>query len=138
MSIHKRGDANYRPYRHDARQCAVDSYEGRPELPAWLAGDPIAAQAWDDFTGAIPATILRGADQPTLERMCHWYATWRRLVDEMRADPADHKVFIRLRAASDQLNKLVALFGLSPVDRQRLRIPKKSDDHEYFGGGATG
>ena len=101
-------------------------YKGEPpksvmplgEAPEYLSGG--ACEAWFEISTYAPPNVLTGADRLMLEMACE-------LTAEFREDP---RSFNSSKMA--QLVGMLARFGMSPADRQKLSIEKPKTDEDDF------
>jgi phage terminase small subunit len=102
-----------------------------PQPPQGLYDDERAV--WDDLLERIPAELLRGVDSYQLAHLCRCIVDAERCHAHWRANE-DELGFLRMaRNAEAQVNKLSALYGLSPADRSRLKfeVPVQDDAMDW-------
>lgn len=100
--------------------------DGLPSKPTSLPKEE--SQVWNELLGQIPAELLRRADAYQLQILCECIVTNRSLLKAMRADPADlpnHRAYNQTAA---HISRLSSQFGLSPIDRRRLKFDHASGD----------
>lgn len=112
------------------RQNGIDRTKpnGGPVKPQDLASevDPI----WDELLGQLPSHALRAIDVHELRLLCETLLMSRRLAEQVRLDPADHKAGRLLLNVVDRIHRMSAAFGLSPADRKRLDIEADELDED--------
>lgn len=87
---------------------------------------------WRFLLANLPAVALRKIDAIQLGILCDQLVEIEQLSELIEDDPADLKSrSLRLRV-SQQVSRLSAQFGLSPSDRQRLRIEPQEEEHDPF------
>lgn len=120
-------DGTYRPDRHGDQGAAVQA-AGEPVMPADFSGE--ARACWESVVAPLVALkVARGLDQPALVALCEWWARYRRYAAAFDAPEAmELDVLHQTRLGSlaalawDQFSRIAARFGLTPADRQRLRV----------------
>ena len=103
--------------------------DGPPSRPKSL--DEAENRYWTLLSEQIPERLLRRVDAHQLENLVNLLAMRDRIARAIKDDPGDLKsgrLFLQVVA---QIGKLSVLFGLSPIDRQRLRIKSEptADDN---------
>ena len=88
------------------------------------------SETWDDLMEQIAKNVLRSADVHLLRTLSQLIVQGRRLAVAALADPSDAKLTRSWLAVADQIRKLSMLFGLSPADRQRLKIEPDEEPSE--------
>ena len=134
---HLKLHGNYRADRHGDRADEPQP-KGAPEMPSHLKGD--ARLLWCKVVPQlVGAGMAKSIDAYSLASMCEWYRQYRktlRAIDRIGANHKDHyKLLIQLNMASNNFDRLAAKFGMTPVDRTRLKNEKP--DTEEKGLGAT-
>jgi P27 family predicted phage terminase small subunit len=107
----------------------VPPLNGTPKKPRGL--DKEAAWMWDLTVKGSPPEMLGNVDSAYLEGMCRWWSVWRSyeqaILDAGRSEASEssmdqYKLITLAHMAWNNWAKAAAKFGLTPVDRQRLRI----------------
>jgi P27 family predicted phage terminase small subunit len=120
-------DGTYRADRHgDAGQAVQPA--GEPQMPLEFAGE--ARACWESVVAPLVALkVAKAIDQPALVALCEWWARYRlyssRLdrPETIDLDVLDQSRLVRIAAnAWSEFSRLAARFGLTPADRQRLRV----------------
>jgi len=88
-----------------------------PIKPEALSG-PVS-EVWDDLVAQISPQVLRALDVHLLRSLAGLIAQQRNLEKVVMEDPKDARSARLMLSVTDQIRKLSALFGLSPLDRQR-------------------
>jgi len=98
-----------------------------PERPAGLDSD--AAWLWDFLLAdpAFAANVNRW-DTPLLTTLCRVWSLVCRAQTEAAKQPLDRDARIALTQYVSTFDSLAARFGLSPSDRQRMRIETAKPD----------
>lgn len=105
--------------------------DGGPNKPGTLSADE--SDAWDWLMSRIPSNCLRKVDALQLEILCQCKVGANQLNRVLQLDPLDHKTRAKYIALVAHIRGLSAQFGLSPVDRQRMKLaPETQDDLEDF------
>lgn len=102
--------------------------DGLPKPPSSLEKDEI--DVWEEIVRMVPPIMLRRADKYQLGVLCRLICTEKALGKIVRDDPADSPVVRTYLATCQSISRLSSQFGLSPVDRQRLRLPVASEEQE--------
>lgn len=89
--------------------------------PAPSHFDPALARIWDEVVGMSYAGVLGEADRIGLETMC-------RLIKFMREE-----FEVMSGAQLAQLDGLIRQYGMTPVDRAKLVVPKAKPKNPYEG-----
>lgn len=112
----------FREDRHAERE-AIPEAAGVPVKPASLKGE--AGKHWD---AVVPQLVANGTakeiDTPALVALCK---TWGRYVAcdaKLDKKPEDKNLGVRAESYLRQWLALAAKLGLTPADRQRLRVDK--------------
>ena len=93
---------------------------GTPVKPDGLP--PFAEAMWDHVIKTVHADILAEADTACLEGMAHWYSVWR-----TRIASTDNAELRTAAAAWDRFAALTVRFGMSPVDRTKIKLNAKDN-----------
>ena len=91
-----------------------------------------AGDVWDELISVLESGILRRVDVYQLETLSRLIVQSRVLAAAAIADPDDPKRTRTWLSTVDQIRKLSALFGLSPMDRSRLKVDQSSDEPDEF------
>lgn len=138
----KKRNGTFRPSR--AAKNEVEVTLGRPDMPDWIARDPIAREEWDHIVPILEqARVLADPDKAMLADYCAAHslavnATIRYMKEGLvpRAKRGAkmahiHPMIKVAQEARNQAARLGAEFGLSPASRSRVSaVPKKSDEGE--------
>jgi hypothetical protein len=103
--------------------------DGLPIKPSDLGA---ATAAWDELLATIEPGILRRVDALQLRNLAELVTYSKSLAAAAMSDPTDAKKTRSWLAVVDQVRKLGGLFGLSPIDRCRLKIDPSSDEPDAF------
>ena len=129
----KRAAGTFRADRHDGRSDVVP-IKGELTRPDDLTGP--AAALWDKIApGLQKSGVVCPVDGTMLGDMCRWYSRFLRWTAALdRIDPVDDRAKALLLGAGrcwKSFDDLAARFGMTPGDRQRLRIepPVAEDTH---------
>ncbi len=103
-----------------------------------LDGQPIPSKGWDsehlqqwnDLLSLIPSDMLRRIDRYLLWSLVDLIVRERKMAEALRADPMDQKLARTHLVTVQQVIRLSGHFGLSPIDRQRLRLSFKPVEEE--------
>lgn len=121
-----KADGSYREDRHGQR--VDDRYPtGAPPRPEM---GEIATRLWDDITRITPAEVLVQFDWAALKACCEWYEVASKLRQQVTADPLDGRTLRSAAQAEKTFLSLATRFGLTPVDRTRIKAikPERKDD----------
>ena len=102
---------------------------GLPSKPVDLGA---AGDVWDELVSMLEPGILRRVDCFQLQTLAQLIVQSRMLANQALSDPSDPKKNRSWLSTVDQVRKLSALFGLSPMDRSRLKIDPSSDEPDEF------
>lgn len=111
---------------HTSRGTDAFPVDGLPSKPSDMS--QAEGVIWDALLDQLPDELLRGVDVYMLEVLCRCINDARLLRQqfEVTADPAIMRL---VRSTEAQINKLSALYGLSPADRGRIKFePEVHDD----------
>lgn len=124
-AAHKR-DGTFRADRHGDR---VDASfpTGLPVKPHDLP--PESEWLWNHLVENMPAEQIALIDRTAMESACIWYAHWKRF-DALLMQSPDPEIFKMASQSWGRLEKLFSKFGMSPLDRARLRAPAKKESEE--------
>ncbi len=102
---------------------------GLPSKPVDLGA---AGDVWDELVSMLEPGILRRVDCFQLQSLAQLIVQSRLLASQALSDPSDPKKNRSWLSTVDQVRKLSALFGLSPMDRSRLKVDPSSDEPDEF------
>ncbi len=117
----------FRPNRH-ADRADVAYPHGAPPEPEHLG--EVGRELWRDIVTQTPPEALCEIDWPGLTECCRWYElsdTYHRLLLD---DPLEYKVLKACTDASNKFLQYMSKFGLSPVDRARIKISRTAKSAE--------
>ena len=115
-------EGTYRPTRHAARLDEA-TVPGIPSKPVGMDGQ--AGWLWGMVTDHLPPEAMSQLDTAALVGVCRWWSLWREYDQQLDDGEGNaYKTLIMAVAAWKQFEKAAAKFGLSPVDRARLKITK--------------
>jgi hypothetical protein len=103
--------------------------DGLPIKPSDLGA---ATAAWDELLATIEPGILRRVDALQLRNLAELVTYSKSLAAAAMCDPTDGKKTRSWLAVVDQVRKLGGLFGLSPMDRCRLKIEPINTEPDEF------
>ena len=103
--------------------------DGLPIKPSDLGA---ATAAWDELLATIEPGILRRVDALQLRNLAELVTYSKSLAAAAMSDPTDAKKTRSWLAVVDQVRKLGGLFGLSPIDRCRLKIEPINTEPDEF------
>lgn len=121
-------DGTFRGDRHQNRTDTKIA-TGSPVKPNGLGVH--AAKLWDCMVGSLNPEILAEVDQAPLIRICHLWQTWMECAAIIDAGDYDDKALRRYIQVGDQFDKLTARFGMSPVDRCKLKLNAEHGGEEF-------
>jgi len=128
-AAHKR-DGTYKRTRHGNRTDAPQT-SSLPGPPEHFGRD--AVLLWCRVVDSLPQETFGEQDFAGLQAACEWWDQYCRLRDSLASldaaiDPKGYSsVFNCVVKASQRFESLMARFGLSPVDRARLRLAPKEE-----------
>lgn len=100
---------------------------GLPSRPTDWRKDE--SEVWTHLINQIPHELLRAVDSYQLKILCELIVREKALAKLLRDDPTDLPVNRAHLQVAQQISKLSAMFGLSPIDRRRIRLqPQVPDD----------
>jgi len=121
----------YREDRHGDRN--EPRPKGEPRKPDWLTG--VASDLWDRIVpDLVEAKVATSWDQAALEILCRSYAEWRaadRLLRETEDISERYKCMVMCTSAGKQLDRYLAKFGLTPVDRRKIDVPPDEEGTSF-------
>ena len=104
-------------------------FDGVPQMPEWLDDDGRAL--WDSVVSKLTAAgVSREIDSPSLAAMCRWWSLWRRLDRQLNSGEMAWKDICAASAAWKQFSAIASKFGLTPVDRTKLKVDKLPTDED--------
>lgn len=116
------GDKNYRPSRHFDRAMESDPYEaGKVDISAELGDDEAALWMWGHFQKHVPPSVIRPNDRAALVTICRQWSLVDRLYKAYSEDLENRLLGNQYSKALELWLRQAQKFGLSPVDRQKLR-----------------
>lgn len=129
LAQHRR-DGTIRRDRHGDR--AEEAFErGRPKPTARVPQD--ARWLWKLVVAKVPEGQLSPLDSMNLEALCRWWSRWNyfdgRLKNEVGQND-EYKTAMLAVAAWKQVEKIAMRYGLSSLDRTRLKAPAVEDKQE--------
>jgi len=129
-------------YRKDRHGDRVDPQltAGQPRMPRWLT-DRGAKDMWRRIAPPLyKARIATQEDALALTALCEWWSEWRKAYRAMqRADGVDERLAAQTmaRRAWGEASELMKRFGLTPVDRARIKVTdadaKTETEIKFFG-----
>jgi phage terminase small subunit len=122
---HKR-NGTYRADRHDVKLAAIPFAQGIPEPVEKLTDT--ARQLWDDVVAQVPERLLSTIDWAAMTQMCRWYGIAADLTSLIAADPLEVKLYAPANMAARNFAMWAQRFGLSPLDRTRVRADQNAKD----------
>jgi len=104
--------------------------DGLPSRPNdWGKNEKAESTAWTHLLNQIPAELLRSNDTYQLRILCELIVRERKLAKMLRDDATDLPTNRAHLQVAQQISRLSAMYGLSPIDRRRIRLePQKPDD----------
>ena len=105
--------------------------------------DKAGSWLWNQVAAGCKSAGAVKPDMPLLLGMCHWWSTYARCMAKILKDDAETLATREgrglMKAADDawrNFERAASRFGLSPVDRARLRIPGEAEgnkaDNKFF------
>ena len=125
-----KAEGAYRPGEHGKRLDEVVT-PGLPDMPAGLTAS--GERVWDLVVAHLGKKALTEADGIALQSLCEWWQEYR----TAQKNEAGMKPYCRLNmmvAAWRQCSDLIKRFGLTPVDRARVRVDDTPDEDDEGGG----
>jgi phage terminase small subunit len=121
----------FRKERHAGR---VDELIGGSE-PVKPDLDDVASSVWDLVVTCLPAGVKSAIDAPALAGMCQWYSRYVSLMERLKGvegDKDEYRMIVMCSQAWKQFEGLAGRFGLSPVDRAKLKVPPRDEGVAEF------
>lgn len=118
-AVHK-SVGSFRSDRHGGDEPPGIGVLAKPEM------SERAAWCWDQITEQLKANGAATADAPLVIRLCEWWDVAERCQEALKYS-VDLKVIRALSTATQHIEKLASMLGLSPTDRVRLRTQIKEE-----------
>lgn len=136
-------EGTFRPARHQGQADVLMSPE-KPS-PVGLNVPDDALWLWEDITEQLPVEVQSKLDRAALSMLCRQWSLWNKLQNELEAacGNATPDEFYKLQCAATMAYKpikdLFGKFGMTPIDRPKLRAQKPKDDGDALNalGGMT-
>jgi hypothetical protein len=95
------------------------------------------SQIWSDLMSQLPNEILRRIDSHNLKTMVILLWTRDQLAKVITNNSQDLRSIAKLVSVSQQINRLSGQYGLSPIDRRRMKLAQvdNSDDADDWSDG---
>lgn len=124
-----------RKHRHEDRGDSAPA-AGKPQMPAWVRTDKEAARLWRRILKTTNPDAIGEIDSEKLATLCRWWSHWRRADEELQQAWDEDKMFSPrvekcLRGARqtwEQFLRLSSEFGMSPMDRAKIKGTPMSAD----------
>ena len=88
-----------------------------------------ASALWDKIVARYERSkMLTAQDAETLRVACETFSHWKRADATLRDDPTDASARTSFIQLAQAWRTFAAAFGLTPLDRQRLREPPMKED----------
>jgi P27 family predicted phage terminase small subunit len=126
--------------RHVARASMLPKSMPIGRAPAWLTTDQ--RKVWRELVAVVDPGLLQGTDATRFAQLVIAVTTERAMLREWNAAgspyqlqgkrggvPIRHPLFTELRQIRKDLAPLVADFGLSPLARSRVKVPREVEDN---------
>ena len=118
----------------------VDPPVAELECPAWLS--PVAAEYWDRAVAALhPLRLLTTLDGDLLSQYCEAWSDFHQAREIVEAEGSvcendkgssrQHPAMIAKNQAAKRIKELAGKFGMSPVDRVGLDVPKEPNQGRF-------
>jgi hypothetical protein len=106
--------------------------DGRPELPA--GSSPAFSAKWKALLEQLPPGVLRRVDGHLLRVLVALLVQSEELESSIEAEPNDLKLRRCFHQTVQQIARLSPMFGLSPLDRRRMKLEADTpgDDAEEW------
>lgn len=105
--------------------------DGLPSRPMDLAKDEM--EVWSQLIDQIPNDLLRRVDAHNLKTICELICLKDRLGKSMKSDPEDMRYVAKYLSACQQINRLSGQYGLSPIDRRRMKLePQEAEEQDEW------
>ena len=86
------------------------------------------AVVWNSLMSQIPVSLLRRADAYQLQILCECVVRREAYAKMLQMDPEDFKAHRAYIQTVQHIAKLSTQFGLSPIDRRRIRMDEQPED----------
>ena len=112
----------------DRRSIEADRFpeDGRPIKPGDLSYRE--ADIWEELMTQIPQEVLRKVDVWCLRGLVELIAAKEKIRTAIEMAPANMQLKRELRYTIDQISKMSPKYGLTPLDRRRLKFEPTEDD----------
>jgi phage terminase small subunit len=109
--------------------------DGMPSRPSDWGKEESAV--WTKLMSQIPAELLRSNDAYQLKILCELIVREARLAKLLRDDATDLPTNRAHLQVAQQISRLSAMYGLSPIDRRRIRLQPQepTDDGDDWANG---
>jgi phage terminase small subunit len=124
-SAQHKADGTYRKDRQGRRAEAMFR-PGAPQQPPGFDDD--AKRIWKMIVDQVPSEVLSTLDAFALEDCCRWYSLLCKYHQLLADDPLEEQLLKSANEASKNFKQYCAKFGLSPVDRARIKAPPPASD----------
>ena len=102
--------------------------DGIPQRPGTFTDAETAY--WVQLIDQLPSGLLRRIDSHQLRTLCECLSLRDQLSREVNANPLDKAAFSHYLRTVQQIQRLSSVFGLAPLDRQRMRLPSTEEHAE--------
>jgi hypothetical protein len=99
--------------------------DGLPSRPTGMS--KAENETWTMVMNQLPNELLRRVDCHNLRTLCECIVMRDKLISLLRDDPVDRGIMNNYIKVGQQISRLSAQYGLSPIDRRRMKI-EASDD----------
>jgi hypothetical protein len=130
-------EGTFRPGRHTG-QADVMMTPAKPS-PVGMKVPDDSLWLWEDITEQLPIEVQSKLDRAALSMLCRQWSLWNTIQSELEAAVADLKPdeFYKLQCAATMAYKpikdLFGKFGMTPLDRPRLKAGKPSEEGDALG-----
>lgn len=104
--------------------------DGLPSRPMGLTKDQ--SQIWTDLMSQLPNELLRRIDTVNMKSLVITIWSRDKLAEAVTNDPSDLKVFTKFLAASQAIIRLSSMYGMSPIDRRRMKIAQQQEEESEW------
>jgi phage terminase small subunit len=98
------------------------------EQPAGLGTWGI--KLWRQVIDYSPAEVLRTLDSSGLEKLCRAWQVWKDWDRKLKKDKFNATLFNTWLKSSEHFDRLSREFGIGPISRARMQIPKVTKEAE--------